>query len=255
MRVFIVFTLFTSPILSQIKPITAESTFKNIDNSFKIKYKVRDARNVNWDGQIIAYSVYVNKKFVHPYDWDGGRLTGCRNPYTDLKDTYTISVLGKNNNSAGWIISTRDWCGRGGGWKNVIIFPLVDGSSYKEYEFISSSIPSYSDLAVSDLSWDNAFIIDKNDSISILYKMHTWDASVNASYLVQKIDVIPYDGFTNMGKVIKGDILNDIIAAVKNGKRVAFSETFSAGLKDLNIKVMQYWTSYEKVESKLSNIL
>ena len=239
-KFYTILFVFSNILYSQIEPITGESTFKNNENTFKIKYKVRDAKNVDFHGQIIAYSVYVNNKFVHPINWDGGKLSGCRQPFTDLKETYNISVLGKNNNSVAWMISTRGWCGRGGGWKNLIILPSKDGSYYKEHNFISSVVPTYSDSQISELSWDNALIIDKKDRISILYKTHQWDEDFIAMYLTQKVDILPNYGFRNMGEIIKGDIYNDILAISKNDIGLSHIATFASGLMDLNIRVMEY---------------
>jgi len=96
---------FISGAVAQIKPVTTESIFQFDGNEYKIKVKVRDAANSSGHGQIISYSVYLNNKFIHPSEWDGGNITGCRYPYTELKDNFSISTLEADNISIGWIIS------------------------------------------------------------------------------------------------------------------------------------------------------
>ena len=230
-RKIILLIFFISGAVAQIKPVTTESIFQFDGNEYKIKVKVRDAANSSGHGQIISYSVYLNNKFIHPSEWDGGNITGCRYPYTELKDNFSISTLEADNISIGWIISTGGICGNTKSSKLVFIIPPLKSAygNYLEYELLAKQEP---------------IIRNNNGKIEIWYIYQEWGRGGTSTsiFVPQKIIIDPSKKY-KYEIISKGNVLNGILEIDTSEwgyYKNYFLNLYVAGLNDLNIELMEY---------------
>jgi|GEM_PF-6800817 len=219
--------LVPSIAMTQVKPIKIESEFKLEKNEYKIKARVNDAANYIGNGQIIYYSIYKNKKFVHPRDWDGGNITGCRYPFSTLEDNFEIKELKFNDSSIGWIISTGGNCGNTHSLKCVLILPPINDTNtgYIEHEIFAKRMP---------------IIKSENGKIEVwyIYQDWGWGGTASSIFVPQKIVIDPVSQTIEKGNVFDG------ILELKTEKwgfyKIHFLSLFVAGLNDLNMELMEY---------------
>ena len=229
-RKIILLIFFISGAVAQIKPVTTESIFQFDGNEYKIKVKVRDAANSSGHGQIISYSVYLNNKFIHPADWDGGSVTGCRYPFTELQDNFTVSTLESDSISIGWIISTGGICGNTKSSKLVFIIPPHKRwGNLIEYELLAKQEP---------------LIRNNNGKIEIWYIYQEWGRGGTSTsiFVPQKIIIDPSKKY-KYEIISKGNVLNGILEIDTSEwgyYKNHFLNLYVAGLNDLNIELMEY---------------
>ena len=121
-------------------PISAnfEDSFQVGKDIFLIKAKKSFVTLASGPGEKIEFSVYHNKKFMHPTDPNGGVLIGCRQPFATPKDENPIQKLQVSGSIKGWWIHTKETCGNRSRQFYQAIIPQHMESTYSSRVFDSN---------------------------------------------------------------------------------------------------------------------
>lgn len=211
------------------------NTFKNNGNEYKIVAKSSQTNTIQGYGLNIAFSIYKNKKFVHPADKSGGRYVGCRYPFNGAGSTFSIEqITGFGNQTVGWVLrGMYDVCGTSySSQKDIFIFPIDD---------------TYYSFSIDYQGWiGNTIIKDtSSDTISIWYNKYEWGGRGKPdNYLVpRKINIIKkYDAL----KIEKGNLMigNENIKNIIPTGEIYFVSLFNAAIIDRNANLLEYAHDY-----------
>lgn len=199
-----------------------DTMYKFGNDTFEIKYKVKDVTTTSGSMDLVLYSIFKNGKFIHSDKDDGGRLFGCK--YKSPK----IMPINTTDRQIGWMLVVGGICGNTFSYKVELIVPV------ESYE------PKY--YAKTFSSKDLPILEPSKDKLSILYFEQNWGRGGTSTsfYVPNKIEFNLKDDYP---RIKKGNVLTSINTLEKYNSEqsmLSFLGIFIAGIRDVNPELMQY---------------
>lgn len=212
------------------------NTFTISEDTYSLKVASKEVTTSKGLEQLISYSVYENKKFIHSSSY-GGRFFSCR------QDKPKIKAINSEKGQVGWMIVGYGICGNTVSNRVELVIPVKNmwggKSVYVSETIIAKEVPK---------------IVPKKNGADVWFYEQNWGKGGTASSIfVPRKLVILKDDYSSTIK--KGDVFQDIevLESLKSNEwlRPNFISLFVAGLEDANPQLMNYaLENYYKTEDK-----
>lgn len=206
------------------------------EDSYSLKVVTKEVTTSMGLEQLISYSVYENKKFIHSNSY-GGRFFSCRQAKPK------IEAINSEKGQVGWMIVGYGICGNTVSHRVELVVPVKSmwggKSLYMSKTIIAKETPK---------------IVPKKNGADVWFYEQNWgNGGTASSIFVPRKLVIRKDNYSSIIK--KGNVFQEIeiLESQKSNEWLQpnFISLFVAGIEDANPKLMNYaLENYYKIEDK-----
>lgn len=212
------------------------NTFVINEDSYSLKVVTKEVTTSMGLEQLISYSVYENKKFIHSNSY-GGRFFSCRQAKPK------IEAINSEKGQVGWMIIGYGICGNTVSHRVELVVPVKSmwggKSLYMSKTIIAKETPK---------------IVPKKSGADVWFYEQNWgNGGTASSIFVPRKLVIRKDNYSSIIK--KGNVFQEIevLESQESNEWLQpnFISLFVAGIEDANPKLMNYaLENYYKIEDK-----